>query len=88
MNTEANRKKLRALVKAFDLSPTAIAQATDVSRPYIARLLSEKDDFSGSPQFWASIERSLGKIIEARRGQVFDVAALPAEGVLALTNAA
>ena len=88
MNVEANRQKLRALAKAFDLSPSAIAELTGVSRPYVARLLSEKDEFTGSSQFWSELERNLGKVIESRRGQVFDVAALPADSIESLTNAA
>ena len=84
MNMDANRQKLRVLVRAFDLPVVAIAEATGVSRPYVARLLSEKDDFTGSAQFWTSLERNLSKVIEARRTQVFEVVAASSGQVEAL----
>ena len=87
-STQQNRLKLRAIVAAFNLLPSSIAEATGVSRPYVARLLSQADDFCGSPQFWLALERSLGKVIEARRGQVFEVAAISVEQVGALKSVA
>ena len=87
-SSQQNRIKLRAIVTAFDLSPSSIAEATGVSRPYVARLLSQADDFCGSPQFWLSLERNLGKVIEVRRGQVFEVAALSVEQVGVLKSVA
>jgi len=86
INNDFNRLKLRAIVQAFDLPVVAIAEAVGVSRPYVARLLSEKDDFTGSPQFWSSIERNLGKIIEKRHGQIFQVEALPVVDVCSLNT--
>ena len=80
MSTE-NRQRLRAIFHAFDLSAASVADITGFSRPYVARLLSEQDDLSGSPEFWRVLEERLGRVIDARRGQVFDVAAMPAERV-------
>lgn len=84
MGMDSNCGKLRTLVAVFDVSVSKVASLCGVSRPYVARILRVKDDFSGSPQFWSSLERNLGKVIEARRAQVFEVAATSAEQVEAL----
>lgn len=73
MNNSENRARLRAVTRAFGLSATAIAKATGVSRPYVARLLSLEDKFQGSSEFWARMERKLGEVIGARGGQFFFV---------------
>ena len=75
MGTEANSAKLRAIVLAFGLPTRAIAKTCGVSRPYVARILSERDAFEGSTTFWSALERSLGRLVEARAAQVFEVPA-------------
>lgn len=66
-----NRIRLWALVRLFRLSPSAIAKATGFSRPYVARLLSDRDEFSGSPEFFRTLECKLGQIIDGRSAQFF-----------------
>ena len=72
----ANTLRLRAVVRLFRLSPSDIAKATGVSRPYVARLLSPNDDFQGSPEFYRALEAKLGAIIEGRSSQYFTVSAV------------
>ena len=85
VRVNANRIRLWAIVGLFRLSPSAIAKATGFSRPYVARLLSRKDDFTASPEFWRVLECKLGTIIDQRASQVFTVPAVSlqrARGVL------
>lgn len=85
MGMDSNCTKLRTLFLAFDLLTTNVASACGVSRPYVARILCETDSFSGSPTFWATLEKNLGaKVIEQRRGKIFEVEAVPAERIQAL----
>ena len=67
----ANTLRLRAVVKLFRLSPKSISTATGFSRPYVARLLSSKDDFQGSAEFYRKLECKLGAIIDGRQSQYF-----------------
>ena len=67
----ANTLRLRAVVKLFRLSPSDVAKATGFSRPYVARLLSAKDDFQGSAEFYRILECKLGAIIDGRQSQYF-----------------
>ena len=85
---DTNSMKLRSLFLAFDLLTSNVASACGVSRPYVARILCETDPFSGSPTFWATLEKNLGTVIEQRRGKVFEVEAVPAERIQALHPAA
>jgi transcriptional regulator with XRE-family HTH domain len=71
-----NRIRLWALVRLFRLSPSAVAKATGVSRSYVARLLSRKDDFTGSPEFFRTLEFKLGQIINGRASQFFTIPAV------------
>lgn len=65
-----------AVVRLFKLSPSEVAKATGVSRSYVARLLSCKDDFTGSPEFYRTLECKLGQIIDGRSMQYFTVPAV------------
>jgi len=64
------------VVKLFRLSPNQVAKATGFSRPYVARLLSAKDDFKGSAEFYRALEQKLGTIIDGRTAQYFTVTAV------------
>lgn len=86
MGMDANCMKLRTLFLAFDLLTTNVADVCGVSRPYVARIISETDPFCGSQTFWATLERNLGTVIEQRRGKVFKVEAQPLEQVESLTK--
>jgi len=72
----ANSLRLRAVVRLFRLSPNQVAKATWFSRPYVARLLSPKDNFVASPQFFRTLESKLGTIIDQRASQYFTVPAV------------
>ena len=62
-------------MKLFHLSPNQVAKATGFSRPYVARLLSAKDNFTGSAEFYRTLEQKLGTIIDGRTAQYFTVTA-------------
>lgn len=86
MGMDSNCMRLRTLFLAFDLLTTNVADVCGVSRPYVARIISESDPFCGSQTFWATLERNLGTVIEQRRGKVFEVDAQPLEQVESLTK--
>jgi hypothetical protein len=65
--------KFRAVVRLFKLSPKGVARVSGFSRPYISRVLSRKDDFTGSPEFFRTMELRLGTVIEGRTAQFFTV---------------
>ena len=67
----ANCVRLLALVRLFRLTPNQVAKATGCSRPYISRLLSQRDDLVGSPEVYRALECKLGTIIEGRSSQYF-----------------
>ena len=68
---DANRAKLKVLMSLFGLSVTQVARAGGMSRPYTSRFIS--GDLTPSPHFFRQLEIGLGKLIEARTGQVFQV---------------
>jgi len=76
-NAAGNVLRLWALVRLFRLSASEIAKATGFSRSYVARLLSPRDEFSGSPEFYRTLECKLGQIIDQRASQFFTVPATP-----------
>jgi len=47
----------------------------------VSRVLSEKDALAGNDGFWLKVEKSLGRLVDARRGQVFQVGAVSVEKV-------
>jgi hypothetical protein len=65
----------------FGLGPTAVSKAGGVSQPYVSRVLSETDPFTGSPEFYRNLEGRLGQLIDQRPGQVFRVSPLPVRSV-------
>jgi hypothetical protein len=71
-----NVVRFRALVRLFRLSPTDVARATGFSRSYISRILSPNDDFTGSPEFFRSLETKLGTVIAGRTAQYFTIPAV------------
>jgi hypothetical protein len=80
-----NRIRLMAVVRLFRLSPSEIGKATGYSRSYVSRLLNPKDEFSGSREFFRTVECKLGQIIDQRASQFFTVPAVSvarARGVL------
>ena len=80
-----NVVRLWTLARLFRLSASEVGKATGYSRSYVARLLSPRDDFNGSPEFWRTLECKLGTIIDQRASQVFTCPAISvarARGVL------
>ena len=72
-----NVVRFRAVVRLFRLSPKDVARATGFSRSYISRVLSCKDDFTGSPEFFRTVETKVGTVIDARSSQFFTIPAVP-----------
>jgi transcriptional regulator with XRE-family HTH domain len=74
-----NATRLRAAIRLFRLSPKSIARATGFSPSYISRLLSPRDNFEGSSEFYRRLEAKLGTIIENRSSQFFSIPAVPVQ---------
>lgn len=87
MASDANSRKLRVIIDGFDIPISAVAEAAGISRTYVSRVLSERDELAGNDQFWMKIERGLGKLIESRRAQVFQINAVPVERMEGLRKA-
>ena len=77
--------KLRTLILAFDLLTSTVAETCGVSRCYVSRLQND-DSFCGSSTFWSNLERNLHIVIQNRRGNIFEVEAVPLEKVESLTK--
>ena len=71
-----NVVRLRALVRLLNLSPKEVSRATGFSRSYISRVLSCKDDFTGSPAFFRTVEHKLPDVIAGRTAQYFTIPAV------------
>ena len=70
---DANGRRLAALMKMFNLAPSAIAKAGGVSPAYVSRILNESDPFVGSAGFYRRLEAMLGQLVEQRQSQFFRV---------------
>ena len=81
MSNNANSRRLRAILEAFDIPVSAVATVSGISRAYVSRVLSPQDALSGNATFWIRLEQSLGQLVTARRGMVFEVDALPVQGL-------
>src|ERR1017187_5407051 len=71
-----NVVRFRALVRLLKLSPKEVSRATGFSRSYISRVLSCKDDFTGSPAFFRTVEHKLPDVIAGRTSQFFTIPAV------------
>jgi transcriptional regulator with XRE-family HTH domain len=74
-----NVVRLRALVRLLNLSPKEVSRATGFSRSYISRVLSCKDDFTGSHSFFRTLEHKLPDVIAGRTAQFFTIPAVPVQ---------
>jgi CRISPR/Cas system CMR subunit Cmr6 (Cas7 group RAMP superfamily) len=81
MSKDANSRRLRAILEAFDIPVSAVATVSGISRTYVSRVLSPQDALTGNTSFWVKVEQSLGQLVAARRGMVFEVDALPVQGL-------
>jgi transcriptional regulator with XRE-family HTH domain len=66
------------------LTPTQVAKAGGVSRPYASRLLNERDPFAGSGAVYRQLEARLGVLVDSRAKQFFSVEAVAAGGAEAV----
>lgn len=80
--SDGNLIKLRAIVSIFGLGFSDVAKACLVSRPYVSRVLCGQ--LQPSPRFLRHLEGNLGKLIEARQAQVFQIAVTPTEEAVAV----
>lgn len=70
----SNEIKLRAFVAFFGLSVSAISRETKMSVPYVSRLLSQNGNhIEGSSKFYLAMEKALGKLVQDRQTQIFEV---------------
>ena len=70
----SNEIKLRAIVRFFGLSISSIAKATNMSVPYVSRLLSQNGShIEGSSRFYLALEKALGRLVQDRQSQIFEV---------------
>lgn len=73
----SNEIKLRAFIQFFGLSISAIAKATNMSVPYISRILSTNGThIEGSGRFYLVLEKALGKLVQDRQSQIFEIASV------------
>ena len=79
--TDPNGRRLAAVIKMFNLAPSAVAKAATVSQPYISRILNPSDPFVGSADFYRRLETVLGKLIDQRQQQFFRVAPMAVRSV-------
>lgn len=87
MALDGNSRRLRAILEAFEIPLATVAAVSGLSRTYVSRVLSPNDPLTGNDQFWLKVERSLGKLVESRRGQVFQIGAVGVEKVEELKKA-
>ena len=72
MNThENNIKRLKAILKGFDI-PISALMLTGYSQPYCSRAI-KGDPKCCSINFIRKVEENLGRIIDKRNVQVFDI---------------
>lgn len=76
MALDDNSRKLKAILDGFDIPASAVADQCRISRAYVSRVLSPNDAFSGNDSFWIKVEKALGRLVDARRGQVFQIGAV------------
>jgi tetratricopeptide (TPR) repeat protein len=65
-----------AAIRLFKLSPKGVSKATGFSRSYVSRVLSCKDGFTGSHEFFRTLELKLGTVIDQRASQFFTIPAV------------
>ena len=73
--------RVRLLMRIFGLTISEVAKAGGVSRPYLSRALS--GSLVSSPVFWRRLEGNLGRLVEQRGSQFFQIPITACEGDLA-----
>lgn len=86
MALDNNGRRLKAILDAFDIPLASVAEVSGISRTYVSRVLSPHDPLTGNDAFWIKVENGLGKLVDARRGQVFQISAAPIEKIESLVE--
>ena len=76
-----NLDRVRLLMRLFGLSISEVAKAGGVSRPYLSRALG--GSLVPSPVFWRRLEENLGRLVDQRGSQFFQIPVTACEGDLA-----
>ena len=66
-----NLDRVRLLMRLFGLSISEVAKAGGSSRPYLSRALS--GNLKPSPIFWRRLEGNLGRLVDQRGSQFFQI---------------
>lgn len=66
-----NLDRVRLLMRLFGLTISEVAKAGGVSRPYLSRALS--GSLVPSPVFWRRLEGNLGRLVDQRGSQFFQI---------------
>lgn len=83
-----NAARLKAVCEGFGIPITEVAKQCGVSQPYISRILSSADPMDGSARFWRRVENELGRLVEKRQKQIFEIQAVESESVEQLARLA
>ena len=76
-----NLGRVRLLIRLFGLTVSEVAKAGGVSRPYLSRALG--GSLVPSPVFWRRLEGNLGRLVDQRGSQFFQVPVTACERDLA-----
>lgn len=76
-----NLDRVRLLMRLFGLTISEVAKAGGVSRPYLSRALG--GSLVPSPVFWRSLEGNLGRLVDQRGSQFFQIPVTACDGDLA-----
>lgn len=83
--TAGNLLRLKIIVSMFGLGLGAVAQAGQVSRPYVSRVLG--GGLQPSTRFLRALEANLHTLIQQRQGQVFSIPATsPPEALMVVAE--
>ena len=66
-----NLDRVRLLMRLFGLTISEVAKAGGASRPYLSRALG--GSLVPSPVFWRRLEGNLGRLIDQRGSQFFQI---------------
>lgn len=76
-----NLDRVRLLMRLFGLTISEVAKAGGSSRPYLSRALS--GSLQPSPAFFRRLEGNLGRLVDQRGSQFFQISVTACEGDLA-----
>ena len=77
-----NLDRVRLLMRLFGLTVSEVAKAGGVSRPYLSRALG--GSLVPSPVFWRRLEGNLGRLVDQRGSQFFNIPVTACNGDLAV----